>query len=116
MPKKEHKNQQEHPVVTEGDESKPQQEVSGEQVDPEQTGGKKKAKTKIIYYDDGSTIADMSGTYNGGKHVERKKSTFKEKMQTYFAVMKKMILPLLCTLMAFTLIYLFLLLITGNIS
>ena len=87
MPKKKKENQTDNPE--EGEES-----------------GKKK-KVKVIYYDDGSTVADMSGTYRGGK---------KEKWQTYFAVMKKMILPLICTLTAFTLIYLFLLMITGHLS
>lgn len=96
MPKKKKENQTDNPE--EGEES-----------------GKKK-KVKVIYYDDGSTVADMSGTYRGGKRVERRKSTLKEKWQTYFAVMKKMILPLICTLTAFTLIYLFLLMITGHLS
>ena len=75
----------------------------------------KERKVKVIYYDDGSTIADMSGTYKYGKKPERKLSTFREKMKTFFGWMKKMVLPCLATLAALTLIYLFLLWKTGKL-
>ena len=70
-------------------------------------------KEKIIYIDDGSTVADMSGTRKGKEPKQR--STAREKMKTYFAVVKKMIVPLLCTLCAFSLIYVLLLAITGKL-
>ena len=75
----------------------------------------KERKVKVVYYDDGSTIADMSATYKYGKKPERQRSTLREKLKTFFGVMKKMVLPMLCTLAAFTLIYLFLLAITGRL-
>ena len=72
----------------------------------------KKKKQKITYYDDNSTVADMSGTKQQPK---KSKSTFKEKARTYFATVKKMIIPMLATLLAFTLVYVILLLATGQI-
>jgi len=77
----------------------------------EPNGSEKERKVKIVYYDDNSTVADMSGTR---KNVPpRQKSTFREKSRTFFAVMKKMVVPMLCTLAAFTLLYLILLWIAG---
>ena len=75
----------------------------------------KERKVKVIYYDDGSTIADMSAMYKYGKKPERRRSTFREKMRTFFGAMKKMVIPLLCTLAAFLLIYIFLLAVTGKL-
>lgn len=72
---------------------------------------KKEKKEKIIYIDDNSTIADMSGTKQQPK---KSKATFKEKARTYFSTVKKMVLPMLVTLLALTLLYIFFLLITGN--
>ncbi len=63
---------------------------------------KEKKEQKIVYIDDGSTIADMSGTFRGGKKPDRPRSTFRERWQTYISVVKKMILPMLITLLAFT--------------
>lgn len=85
--------------------------MSKKQEPSEET--KKKGKTKIIYYDDNSTIVDMSGTRKDSHLPPRKKSTFKEKTSTFFSVMKQMVIPMLCTLAAFTLVYLILLWITG---
>ena len=90
----------------------PKQKNQKESSEPQEQ--EKKKKVKVIYYDDGSTVADMSGTC--GKRTERKKSTFKEKMQTFFGVMKIMFIPMLCTLTAFTLVYLFLVFATGSAS
>ncbi len=78
-------------------------------------GKDKEKKEKIVYVDDGSTVADMSNTRKKEKGPPKRKSTMKEKWRTYLSVVKKMILPMLCTLLAFTLIYIFLLLITGNL-
>lgn len=74
---------------------------------------KKTGKPKIIYYDDNSTVVDMYGTKKSDHLPPRKKSTFREKSRTFFSVMKKMVVPMLCTLAAFTLLYLILLWIAG---
>lgn len=68
-------------------------------------------KEKIIYIDDNSTIADMSATKN---HPKKSKSTFREKAKTYFSTVKKMIFPMLTTLLAFTLVYLLILIMAGR--
>ena len=73
----------------------------------------KPKEQKIIYIDDGSTVADMSGTFKGGKEPPPK-TTFKEKFKTYFSVVKKMVLPLIITLLVFSLLYMLLLTITGK--
>lgn len=73
---------------------------------------RKEPKEKVVYYDDNSTIADMSGTKQPAK---KSKSTFREKARTYFSTVKKMIVPMLITLLAFTLVYLLLLLATGRL-
>ena len=73
---------------------------------------KPKKKQKIVYIDDGSTVADMSGTF--GKNGPQPKSTFKERAKTFFTVAKKMVIPLLITLMALTLVYILLLVLTGR--
>lgn len=79
----------------------------------QQDTAQKERKVKVVYYDDGSTIADMSGTSKN--KTPRVKSTAKEKARTFFAVMKKMVLPMLCTLAAFTILYIILLAITGRL-
>lgn len=63
-------------------------------------GAPKEKKVKVVYYDDGSTVADMSGTKK-----PRSKATFREKARTFFGVMKRMVLPMLVTLAAFLLVY-----------
>ena len=78
-------------------------------------GKKKKKKEKVIYYDDNSTVADMSGTRKQGKQPPPPESNFKAKARTFFHTMKMMLVPMLCTLAAFGLIYLVLLLITGRL-
>ena len=80
---------------------------------PKEEGQEKKVEQKIVYIDDNSTIADMSGVR--GKRNDKPKSTGREKVQTFFAVMKKMVLPMLVTLLAFTVGYVILLAITGKI-
>lgn len=78
----------------------------------EASGEEPKKEQKIVYIDDGSTIADMSGTRRHG-NAPRQKSTAREKARTYFAVVKRMLLPLLCTVVAFALVFVILLAITG---
>lgn len=73
----------------------------------------KERKVKVVYYDDGSTVADMSGTRK--ERTPRVKSTAREKARTFFTVMKKMVLPMICTLAALTVLYIVLLAITGQL-
>lgn len=55
-----------------------------------------KKKEKIIYIDDGRTIADMSGVTDGFRFAKtRSRSTAKEKWQTYWGTVKMMLLPTL---------------------
>lgn len=74
---------------------------------------KKEEKVKVIYYDDGSTVADMSGTRK--EKTPRQKVPFKERARTFFAVMRKMVVPMLATLAALTIIYIVILAAAGRI-
>ena len=73
---------------------------------------KKKKKDKVIYIDDGRTIADMSGVGFGGyaSDKNRPKSSARDKWRTYWEAVKMMFLPMLVTLgiisVAFLLLYL----------
>lgn len=73
---------------------------------------KKKNKEKVIYYDDNSTIADMSNVTGVGRRAPNKnappkqKSTFTEKWNTYWSVVRKMIMPMLFVLLVITVLYL----------
>ncbi len=66
---------------------------------------KKKNKQKVVYYDDGSTISDMSavGRFNE-KNPQRRNnapksaSTAKEKFKTFISAVKLMVLPMLVVL------------------
>ena len=73
---------------------------------------KKEKKEKIVYIDDNSTVVDMSGTKQQPK---RSKATFKEKARTYFATVKKMVLPMLITLLAMTIVYILFLALAGRL-
>jgi hypothetical protein len=60
----------------------------------------KKKKEKVIYYDDNSTIADMSNVGGIGRRPRNKnnnsnkpRATFREKWHTYWAAVKMMLLP-----------------------
>ena len=79
----------------------------------------KKKREKIIYVDDGRTIADMSGLPSGkkafndaAKRSPAPRSTWRDKWATYFRSVKYMLLPMLLTLViiaaAFGLLYLLL--------
>ena len=81
----------------------------------------KKKKEKIIYVDDGRTIADMSAL-NGKKREKGAKeapkanylgkATIKEQLETYFGAVKLMFLPMLAVLgvlaVAFVILYIIL--------
>ena len=76
---------------------------------------KKDKKSKPIYIDDGSTVADMSGVRRGGtprSHSSRPRATFKEQFRTYTDAVKMMFLPMLAVLgiiaLAFLIVYIML--------
>ncbi|MBQ9728760.1 MAG: hypothetical protein IJV85_04105 [Clostridia bacterium] len=79
----------------------------------------KKKKEKIIYYDDGSTISDMSSVNRKGEKREppppREKSTFWEKWNTYWSAVRSMLLPLGIALSVIGILYILLMLISGNL-
>lgn len=68
----------------------------------------KKKKEKVVYYDDGSTISDMSGvgnTFNTiipknktTREVKNPPSRFGDKWRTYWSTVKIMIIPMLVVL------------------
>ncbi len=84
-------------------------------ADQKKAPAEKKKKEKIIYIDDGSTVADMTNTRKPEKGPPRRKSTMREKWRTYISVVKRLTPLMLCTLLAFTIIFLFLLLISGRL-
>ena len=77
----------------------------------------KKKKEKIVYIDDGSTIADMSAIKgkkpgntqsNRYKETSRHRSTVKEQFETYIGAVKMMFLPMLVVLGVIAIAYLIL--------
>lgn len=66
-------------------------------------------KRRVVYYDDNSTIADMSNVTAPGERPRdknsRPRSTFKEKWNTYWAAVKKMVGPMLIVLAVITIIF-----------
>lgn len=82
---------------------------------------KKKKKDRVIYIDDGSTIADMSGTSRpnpilGGRNPNangnRRRGTAREQWSTYKNVVRQMFMPMLVVMgiltVAFGVMYLIL--------
>jgi len=78
----------------------------------------KKKKSMPIYYDDGRTIADMSGL-SGLKNHNRepgdnadpsfgRRASFKQQAKTYFAAVKMMFLPMLAMIGAICILFLIL--------
>ena len=78
----------------------------------------KKKKEKIIYYDDGSTISDMSNvTQNGKKEPTRapkKISTFGEKLKTYWEAVKMLVIPMCVALIVVAFLYFVMMFLGGN--
>lgn len=75
----------------------------------------KKNKKKVVYYDDNSTIADMSavsGKKGKSNHGSKMPSTFKDKWNTYWNAARSMVFPMLLALFVLAVIYVFLLLIS----
>ena len=63
----------------------------------------KKKKKKTTYIDDGSTIYDMSAL--GGGRSFGSSSSFGEKFATYKKAVKQMIIPMLITMDAITVVF-----------
>ena len=72
----------------------------------------KKEKSKIVYVDDGSRIADMSQLRGPGFKASGRRSTFREQLATYLSTVKLMIMPMFITIgiitAAFLLLYILL--------
>jgi Flp pilus assembly protein TadB len=71
---------------------------------------KKKEKQKVVYYDDNSTIADMTNVTRDGKPREKKiqplhQSTWKEKLGTFWNTFKLMLIPTAIALIILGLLY-----------
>ena len=73
--------------------------------------GKKKKKEKVIYYDDGSSVADMSKLaskpkleYEGTEPI----GSFKARSQTFFGAMKMMFMPMLMVICGLCILYMLL--------
>ena len=68
----------------------------------------KKKKEKIVYIDDGRTVADMSGVSGprlGNRNPYRPRPSAKEVLKTYFGAVKQMIGPMLIVITALIVIY-----------
>ena len=69
----------------------------------------KKKKEKVIYIDDGRTIADMSNVSGGFSRYSRPKwqpsPRFKDVWQTYWMAVKLMLWPMLVVIACIGLIY-----------
>ena len=67
----------------------------------------KKKKEKVRYVDDGRTIADMSNVPGTrlSRDAWRSNSTGKEKWETYFGAVKRMLVPMLIVMGAICVIY-----------
>ena len=79
---------------------------------------KKEKKEKVVYYDDNSTISDMSGVRGAfnpilpesSKKCDNNKpkapSRFKDKWNTYFSTVKTMLVPMFVVLGILLILYL----------
>ena len=69
----------------------------------------KQKKEKIVYIDDGRTIADMSNVSGGFRMPERPKYTppapLKQQLSTYWNAMKMMFLPMLAVIGGLVIVY-----------
>ena len=69
-----------------------------------------KKKEKIIYYDDNSTIVDMSNVNKKGERrpapPPKQRSTFTEKWKTYWSAVRMMIIPMCIVLLIIAFLYL----------
>ena len=78
----------------------------------------KKKKEKVIYYDDGSTISDMSRVNRKGEKKDppkpKYKSTFSDKWRTYWTTVKMMVMPLCVALLVLVILYFIMMLAIGG--
>lgn len=77
----------------------------------------KAKKEKVVYYDDGSSIGDMSEvkpSFIAKAAKTKSTSTFKEKWKTYWAAVKTMVLPMLFVLSVLFVLYIILMLIATS--
>ena len=79
----------------------------------------KKKKEKIIYYDDNSTLVDMSNVTRTGKteppRPPKVQSTFREKWDTYWSAVKMMVIPMCVALLIIGVLYLVVMFASGNL-
>ena len=70
---------------------------------------KKEKQEKIVYVDDGRTIADMSGVTGGRRYAPRSPYTprpsFKEVWNTYWSAVKMMLAPMTVVVVGLLVIY-----------
>lgn len=71
---------------------------------------KKQKKEKIVYIDDGRTVADMSNVSGPrlSRNSLRHRSSFKEQWQTYKAAVKMMFGPMLVVVCGLIIVYMLL--------
>ena len=70
----------------------------------------KKEKEKVTYYDDGSTISDMSPVMDSKRRLfkndnTKPRATEKEKLTTFFQVFKMMLVPTGVVLLVLLILY-----------
>lgn len=69
--------------------------------------GIRKKKEKVVYVDDGRSLADMSGVSSPGLsgRPSQYRASFKEQWQTYFSAVKMMLKPMLFVIAALCIAY-----------
>ena len=79
----------------------------------------KKKKEKIIYYDDNSTVSDMSNVTRDGRRRENnyrnQPPPMESKWQTYWRSVKMMLIPMCIVLGILGVLYLLVMLLSGNL-
>ena len=73
--------------------------------------GEKKKKEKIVYIDDGSTIADMSGVHGprlANRNPARPRPKAKDVWNTYWNAVKMMVGPMLAVICGIIIVYMIL--------
>ena len=80
---------------------------------------KKKEKEKVVYYDDGSTISDMSPVMDSKRRLfkndnSKPRSTEKEKLKNLFQVFKMMLIPTGVVLLVLLILYIVFMLIASS--
>ena len=80
---------------------------------------KKNKKDKVVYYDDGSTISDMSSVNKTGKKQPppppKRRASASEKWRTYWNAVKMMVMPMCLVLVIIGLLYMLIMLMSGNL-